>query len=160
MRIPHSVVAVGRLAVAILAVAASVVFLNAEKKTGFTIHDKAFYADANTVNFVRPGLTISIVSAKVAADGTITVDYKLADPKGLPLDSTGVNTPGAISVSFVAAYIPKGQTQYVSYATRSQTSPITKNTAIQAGADSGGTTTPVAGGEYLYTFKQKAQSAG
>ena len=160
MRIPTSVLAVGRYAVAIVAVCGSMVFLNAEKKTGFTIHDKAYFADPNTVNFVRPGLSISIVSAKIATDGTISVDYKLSDPKGLPLDSTGVNTPGAISVSFVAAYIPKGQTQFVSYTTRPQTSPITKVTANQAGADSGGTTTAVAGGEYLYTFKTKALSAG
>src|SRR4029077_17244514 len=101
--------------------------------------DKAFYASPATVNFVRPGLTIKIVSAGIAQDGTITVDYKLSDPKGLPLDPAGVTTPGAISVSYVVAYIPKGQTQFVSYATRTQTSPITKVTAIQAGADSGGT---------------------
>src|SRR5262249_40273941 len=38
----------------------------------------------------------------------------------------------------------------------SQTSPITKNTAIQAGADSGGTTQTVTLGEYIYTFRTKA----
>ncbi len=160
MRIPSSVFAVGRYGLAVLAVAGSVVFLNAEKKTAFTIHDKAYYADSNTVNFVRPGLTITIVSAKIATDGTISVNYKLADPKGLALDPTGVSTPGAISVSFVAAYIPKGQTQFFSYTTRTQTSPITKVTAIQAGADSGGTTQTLANGDYVYTFKAKALSAG
>ncbi len=157
MRIPSSVFAVGRIAVALFLVAGSMLLMGAtEKKTAFTVHDKAYYADANTVNFVRPGFTITIVSAKIATDGTISVDYKLTDPKGLPLDLTGVTTPGAVSVSFVAAYIPKGQTQYVAYTTRSQTSPITKVTAIQAGADSGGTSQTIAVGEYLYTFKQKA----
>ena len=120
--------------------------------------DKAYYADPATINFVRPGLTMTIASANIASDGTISVDYKLTDPKGLPLDRAGVQTPGAVSVSFIAAYIPNGQEQYVSYTTRAQTSPITKVTAIQAGADSGGTTQTVAVGEYIYTFKTKAAS--
>jgi OmcA/MtrC family decaheme c-type cytochrome len=154
MRISSSVSGVGLCAV--LALAAGSVVLSAEKQTGFTIHDKAYYADSNTVNFVRPGFVITIVSANVDKDGTISVDYKLSDPKGQPLDLSGVQTPGTVSVSFIAAYIPKGQTQFVSYATRPQTSPITKVTALQAGTDSGGTTQTVSLGEYIYTFKQKA----
>jgi OmcA/MtrC family decaheme c-type cytochrome len=154
MRIPSSIFAVGRYALALVVVAGSVVLVSATKKTEFTIHDKEYYAAASTVNFVRPGLAISIVSANVAKDGTISVDYKLADPKGLALDSAGVQTPGAISVSFIAAYIPKGQTQFVAYTTRALSSPTA--TAIQAGADSGGTTQTVAVGEYIYTFKTKA----
>jgi OmcA/MtrC family decaheme c-type cytochrome len=156
MRIPSSVFAAGRYAAAFVVVAGSVLLMSAPKKTEFTRHDKAFYADAATVNFVRPGLNITIVSAKIASDGTVSVDYKLSDPKGLPLDLTGVQTPGAVSVSFILAYIPKGQTQYVAYTTRPQTSPITNTTAIQASTDSGGTTQTVALGEYIYTFKQKA----
>src|SRR3954454_21145624 len=156
MRIPTSVFAVGRYIVAFSVIAGSVALISAHKKTAFTKRDKAFYADPNVVAFVRPGLSISITSTKIATDGTITVGYKLADPKGLPLDLTGVQTPGAISVSFVMAYIPKGETQFYSYATRTQTSPITKQSAIQAGADSGGSTQTVAIGEYIYTFKTKA----
>jgi OmcA/MtrC family decaheme c-type cytochrome len=159
MRIPSSVFAVGRYALAMAVVTGSVVLMSAPKKTAFTPRDKAYYASPATVNFVRPGLTIVIVSANIAQDGTISVDYKLTDPKGLPLDSAGITTPGAVSVSFLAAYIPKGQTQFVSYATRAQTSPITKVTAIQAGADSGGTTKQVADGEFVYTFKTKAAGA-
>ena len=83
---------------ALAAVAASVALMGAAKKTEFNVHDKAYYASPATVNFVRPGLTIKIVSAGIAQDGTISVDYKLTDPKGLPLDSAGVTTPGAISV--------------------------------------------------------------
>lgn len=155
MRIPSALLA-GRYAFAVTLVAGSMFLMSAEKKTGFTVHDKAYYADAATVNFVRPGLNISVVSAKIAADGTISVDYKLADPKGLPLDLAGITTPGAVSVSFIMAYIPKGQTQYVAYTTRIQTSPITKVSATQASADSGGTTQTLSVGEYVYTFKQKA----
>jgi len=141
---------------AFAAVAASVALPGATKKTEFNVYDKAFYASPAAVSFVRPGLTIKIVSASISQDGTVSVDYKLSDPKGLPLDPAGVTTPGAISVSYLVAYIPKGQSQFVSYATRTQTSPITKVTAVQAGADSGGTVKQIADGEFVYTFKQKA----
>jgi OmcA/MtrC family decaheme c-type cytochrome len=156
MRIPSSVFAVGRYAVGLLLIAGSLVLFSAPKKTQFTVHDKAYYADAATVTFVRPGFNISIVSAKIATDGTISVQYKLSDPKGLPLDRNGIETPGTISVSFVAAYIPKGQTQYVSYATRSATGLLNGKTTLQATSDSGGTTQTVATGEYVYTFAKKA----
>ena len=53
--------------------------LSSATKYGFTPRDKAYYADQNTINFVRPGLTMTIVSAKVATDGTLSVDYKLTD---------------------------------------------------------------------------------
>jgi OmcA/MtrC family decaheme c-type cytochrome len=152
---------VGRFALGFLVLAGSVLLVSApNKKSAFTPHDKAYYAEASTVNFVRPGLTISIVSGKIANDGTITVDYKITDPKGLPLDLSGIQTPGTMSVSFIAAYIPKGEPQYFAYTTRTQTSSITGKTAIQAGADSGGTTQTVALGEYIYTFKSKAVAKG
>ncbi|MBI4874693.1 MAG: OmcA/MtrC family decaheme c-type cytochrome [Acidobacteria bacterium] len=80
---------------------------------------------------------------------------KITDPKGLPLDRAGIETPGAVSGSLILAYIPKGQTQYTAYTTRSATSPITNRTAIQAGADSGGVWTQVAPGEYTYRFGTK-----
>jgi OmcA/MtrC family decaheme c-type cytochrome len=158
MRIPSSVFAAGRYALALGVLAGSVILMSAPKKTEFTVNDKAYYADSNTVNFVRPGLIIKIASASIASDGTITVNYNLTDPKGLPLDRLGVTTPGAISVSFAAAYVPQGATEFWSYTTRTQTSPLTKVTAIQAGADSGGTTTTVSDGVYKYVFKTKAVS--
>jgi len=160
MRIPSRVFAVGRYVLALAAVAGSVMLMSASKNTQFSVHDKAYYADSNTVNFVRPGLAISVVSADIATDGTIKVRYKLADPRGLALDQAGVQTPGPVSVSFVAAYIPKTGTQYVTITTRTQTSPITNVSAFQAGADSGGTTQQVGDGEYVYTFATKAVGAG
>ncbi len=156
MRIPSSVFAVGRYAAGLILVAGSLLLMSAPKKTQFTVHDRAYYADAATVNFVRPGFNINIVSAKIATDGTISVQYKIADPKGLPLDRSGIETPGTISLSFIATYIPKGQAQYVSYAARSVASTINGKSAVQAGGDSGGTTKTVATGEYIYTFATKA----
>src|ERR1035437_5146194 len=123
MRIPSSVFAVGRYALGLIVVAGSVALMSADKKTEFTVHDKAYYADANTVNFVRPGLVIKITSAGIATDGTISVRYTLSDPKGAALDRDGIQTPGAVSVSFIAAYIPQGASEFWAYTTRAQTSP-------------------------------------
>ena len=81
MRIPSSVFAVGRYALALAVATGSVLLMSAPKKTAFTVHDKAYYASEATVNFVRPGLVITIVSANIAQDGTISVDYKTCRPQ-------------------------------------------------------------------------------
>ena len=156
MRIPSSVFAVGRYALALAVIAGSVVLMSAPKKTAFTPHDKAYYASDATVDFVRPGLTLTIVSSSIATDGTISVDYKVADPNGLPLDPAGITTPGAVSVSFLCAYIPKGQTQFYDYNSRVASAATGTATATQASTDSGGTTKTVTDGEFIYTFKTKA----
>ncbi len=124
----------------------------------YTSDQKEFYADAAQVAFVRPGLVLKIVSATIASDGTVQARYTVKDPQGLPLDRLGVYTPGTVGGSFILASIPKGKTQYVSYTTRTATSPITGVTAIQAGADSGGTFKENAIGDYTYTFKTKLPS--
>jgi OmcA/MtrC family decaheme c-type cytochrome len=121
----------------------------------YTTHDRAYFLDDPTVQFVRPGLTITVQSASVASDGTITATFTVTDPQGLPLDRSGITTPGAISTSFVAAYIPKGQEQYTAYTTRAASGAAVASTN-QPAADSGGTYTTLATGQYTYTFKTKA----
>jgi len=120
----------------------------------YTPHDKAYFLP-ESVEFVNPGLKIAVQSAAIASDGTISATYTVSDPTGLPLDTAGVNTPGTISLSFLAAAIPQGQEQYVSYITRTATGTVIPSTT-QAAADSGGTTTSVGPGQYTYTFKTKA----
>jgi len=127
-------------------------------KSPYVEGEKAYYADPNLVNFVRPGLVIRILSAEIATDGTMRARVRFTDPRGLPLDREGITTPGTISASLVAARIPRGQTQYVAYTTRTQTSPITRQSAVQASADSGGRWEKVAEGEYTYTFGTRAPS--
>src|SRR5579863_1377245 len=105
----------------LLAVLTAAVGLKSAGKNPFTKHDKAYYADPKLLSFVNPGLVITINSAKIATDGTISVTYTLADPNGLPLDATGATTPGVISLAYEASYIPKGQEQYVAYTTASAT---------------------------------------
>jgi OmcA/MtrC family decaheme c-type cytochrome len=119
-------------------------------------HQKAYYADAKVVAFVRPGLVIKITSAQVGQDGKISVGFTLTDPKGVPLDRTGVTTPGAISLSFIAAYLPKSQSQYVDYITRSATGAVS-GTVTQAASESNGTFT-AAGDGYTYVFATHAPS--
>jgi hypothetical protein len=150
------VFAVGRYALALVAITGSVVLMSAPKKTAFTAHDKAYYASEATVNFVRPGLTMTIVSANIAQDGTISVDYRIADPKGLPLDRDGITTPGAVSVSFLV-HISRRDRRSFTPTPRAPDQPHHQGDGDsgwrgfrrdhQEGGD----------GEYLYTFATKAK---
>ena len=172
MRIFSLILKARRYALALLLAVSALVVVGAprlglvgfSKRSGYTIHDREFYLAANTIQFVRPGLNISIVSASIASDGTISTDFKVTDvpPKGTapqPLDITGVNTPGPISVSFLIASIPKGQAQYISYITR-LVSPAAgggiPRTQATGESMTAGTLQTVAQGEYIYTFKAKA----
>ena len=108
---------------------------------GYSKHEKAAYLDQNLVNFVRPGVKVKIASAAIAKDGTITARVNITDPKGLPLDRDGITTPGTVSMSLIAAYIPAGQKQYLSYTTNTAKASQPGNTnpsQIQAANDSGG----------------------
>jgi OmcA/MtrC family decaheme c-type cytochrome len=158
MRIPSSVFAVTGKALVLLVVAGSIVIVsgqrNATKPTN--PHDNASLAPQATVEYVNPGLNFSVVSASIASNGTISVDYKITDGTSLPLDLNGILTPGVVTPHFLAAYIPAGQQQYSSYITTVATAVSGGATATQAAADSGGTTTTVAVGEYVYTFATKA----
>jgi OmcA/MtrC family decaheme c-type cytochrome len=117
-------------------------------------NQKASYANPNLVAFVRPGLVIKITSAQMDQGGAISVQFSLTDPQGLPLDRTGVSTPGAVSVNFIAAYIPSGQEQYVDYVTRAATGAVS-GTVTQAAAESNGVFTAEGQG-YRYTFSTHA----
>jgi len=125
------------------------------KKHAFSKHDKAFYADSALIDFVRPGLAITINSASISGAGVISVTYTLTDPAGLPLDASGVTTPGAVALAFVASYIPKGQEQYVAYTTGPATGKVL-GTITRPSFELGGTPTSVGPGQYEYTFKAKA----
>ena len=119
---------------------------------GYTKHQLGYYLDLNQVSFVRPGLKFTIQNVIIGDDNKMRVTYLITDNNGLPLDRLGVVTPGSVSTSFVGAYIPQGQSQYVAYTTRTQTSPITDVSAVQASADTGGTQQQVGEGTYTYTF--------
>jgi OmcA/MtrC family decaheme c-type cytochrome len=126
----------------------------------FTTRNKAYYMDEQQAAFVRPGLVIDITNGEIANDGTMKVTFKLTDPKGLPLDRAGVVTPGAVSVSFIAATLPNGQDKFQAYTTRVQTAPANSErpgqSAIQAAGQNNGTFRQIAEGQYEYTFSVRA----
>ena len=68
--------------------AVTAVAISVQSATGppRSARSKAFYADKNLVAFVRPGLVITVNSAEVAGDGTISTTFTVADPMGAPLD--------------------------------------------------------------------------
>ena len=144
-----------RAAVVALTLAVSLVLVSAEKPV-WTANDKAYYADAKLVDYVRPGLVVKITNAEITADFTIKAWVKFTDPMGVPLDLDGIETPGVISAGLIAAVIPDGQRQYTAYTVRTRTNSSTGFTATQATSDSGGTWQKTGPGEYLYTFGTKA----
>jgi len=146
-----------RLALAFMLVACSALLVSSTKPP-YSDNEKAFYADEALVNFVRPGLVFKIQGHEIAADGTVKARFAITDPRGLPLDREGIQTPGTVASSFILARIPAGQRQYVSYTVRTQTSPITGRSAIQATGENTGRFERVAEGVYTYTFIQKLPS--
>jgi OmcA/MtrC family decaheme c-type cytochrome len=142
---------------ALIAAIAALSLTSASKRT-FSPREKAFYADDAVVNFVRPGLVITVTGAQIANDGTITATVSITDPAGLPLDRLGTTTPGPVSLSLIAATIPKGQEQYTAYTNRTVTGVPNGVSAVQASADSGGTFTQVNPGIYTYQFATRAPS--
>jgi OmcA/MtrC family decaheme c-type cytochrome len=114
--------------------------------------------NGSTNSLGKTGIVPKIQSAAIAQDGTITVRVTTVDSNGIPLDRLGVATPGPVSMSFIAAYIPAGQSQYVAYTT-SVSKPslnLTMPPQTQAANDSGGKFTTNDIGDYTYTFKTKA----
>lgn len=141
--------------IAVCFLVGSAVVLSSSDKPTFTRRDKAYYLSPDVIAFVRPGLVTKITAVNIAQDGTVQVKFKVTDPQGLGLDRTGVTTPGAISTSFVIAYLPRGENQYVSYITRPATNAQTGFTTQQPAADSGGTYQDNGNGQYTYTFRAK-----
>ncbi len=122
----------------------------------WTSADRAFYLSDREANFIRPGLVLKILDAQIETNGVIRTRFRITDPKDQPLDREGIVTPGPVAISFIVGVIPKGQTQYTSYITRVQISPITNRSATQATSDAGGTFEKLAEGEYRYTFRAAA----
>lgn len=134
---------------------ATLCMTGASKKHEYSPHEKAAYADASLVEFVQPGLVITINSAKIDSDGTITTEYTLADPSGRPLDAAGVTTPGAITLGYIAAVLPNDKEEYTAYTTHTNSGPAVASTN-QPGPDSGGVVTVTGPGQYEYVFHTKA----
>ena len=156
MQVSSSVSRISRIFLVLLLVAGSVALVGSNKSP-YSPHDKAYWAPKALVDFVNPGLKITINSANITNAGAISVTYTITDPTGLPLDAAGVTTPGAVSLTFIAAYIPKGQEQYVALTTASATGKvlgtITRPTFEEASTPGQAGSAP---GQYTYTYKATA----
>ena len=62
-RVPRSIASALRLVLALTLVVGSALLFSSTDKPAFTVRDKAFYADSNLVNFVRPGLVVKITGS-------------------------------------------------------------------------------------------------
>jgi len=105
----------------------------------YTSKDKEYYLSTEQLLFIRPGLELEIIEVIIPADTQLEVTYRLSDPSGLGLDIDGIYTPGPIDVlRYSLTYIPQGEEKKV----------------VIAGFlyDSGGTTTALGDGKYMYKF--------
>ena len=118
----------------------------------YSSHQAEFYLSAQQLAYVRPGLNINVVGVTIPEDRRPVVELTFTDDSGKPLDRLGVDTPGAISISFILARYDAQKIEYTAYTTRPQTSPITGNTENQASTDSGGTWTDLGIGHATYRF--------
>lgn len=120
---------------------------------GYSAQQLEAYLSPQQVEYIRPGLKITVSSITIPEDRRPVVDVSFVDDMDQPLDRAGKVTPGAVSISFVLAYYNPQARDYVAYTTRTQTSPITGQSAVQASADSGGTWEDVALGRARYRFR-------
>jgi OmcA/MtrC family decaheme c-type cytochrome len=118
----------------------------------YTAGQMEAYLTAQQTSYIRPGFNITLVGITIPADRRPVVEVTFTDDANQPLDRLGQVTPGACSASMILAWYDAPHRDYVSYTTRTQTSPITGNAAVQASADSGGAWTTVALGRYSYRF--------
>jgi OmcA/MtrC family decaheme c-type cytochrome len=123
----------------------------------FSVNQLEYYLSDDGIAYIRPGLKIKVNSVTIGSDRKPVVDLTLTDNFDQPLDRLGKTTPGAISISCILAWYNPATRQYVSYTTRSATSPATSPkpnvTVTQAGTDSGGAWTDWEAGHTAYVFK-------
>ena len=104
--------------------------------------EREAYLTPDQLDYIRPGLRVTIVSvAKVAAGQKPVVDFTLTDDFGNPLDRTGATTAGVITYRFTVA--TWDGTYYTNQIVTSAGVPSRDNT---------GTTQTVDIGHYIYTF--------
>jgi len=56
-----------------------VVLMSAPTTTGYTVYDREYSLAPDAIQFVRTGLNISIQSAQIGSDGTISTDFQIKD---------------------------------------------------------------------------------
>ncbi len=102
------------------------------------------------------GVNVTINSVTVAADATVTVDFKMLDDQGSPVDSKGVYSLGTAMPRFGLGNLGANGAQYVSLIKSSRGSPTMLNTA-SAGNGTLTESSPRSG-QYTYVFPKTPAS--
>lgn len=126
-------------------------------KLTFNSSQLEFYQSQDVINYIRPGLQVTVNSVTIGSDGRPVVDVSFTDALNQPLDRLGQTTPGPLSISFIGAVYSPNTRQYTAFTTRVATaappSPTPGVTAVQASTDSGGQWTDLGTGHATYKFK-------
>ena len=118
----------------------------------FSTKDKRAYLDQGKMSYIRPGLNLSIDRVEVGDDRSVTVTFRVMDDLGVGLDLNGVETPGVVSTNFLLGALPREGGHYTSYINRTQTSPITDQSATQPTSETGGELAQIEQGVYSYRY--------
>jgi OmcA/MtrC family decaheme c-type cytochrome len=122
---------------------------------GMTLSAKAIddtQADKMKAEYIRPGFTILVDGITIGDDLRPEVHLRFVDDKGQALDRAGLVTLGSISTSFILTYYHPATRDHIAYTVRTQTSPFTGVSAVQASSDSGGSWTDTGLGSAIYKF--------
>jgi OmcA/MtrC family decaheme c-type cytochrome len=125
----------------------------APPQQAYSPNEKEHYLSVDDFGYIRPGFHIKVNSVTIPSDNRPIADLTFTDDLDQPLDRAGKVTPGALTINLVLAWYDGAARQYTAYTTRTQTSPITNVTAIQAAADAGGTFTDLELGHATYKFR-------
>ena len=110
----------------------------------YTPADKEYYLTESQLDFIRPGLKVTIGAVTDMAPGKKpSVEVTMLDDLNQPLDRTGGTTPGVVSVRFVPAVFDVASNYYTNLLESSNGNPTRDNT---------GTWSDLGGGKYKYTF--------
>ena len=111
----------------------------------YTPADKEYYLTESQMDFIRPGLKITIGAVTDMAPGKKpTVEITMTDDLNQPLDRLGGTTPGVVSVRFVPAVFDIASNYY--------TDLLVSATNGQPTRDNTGTWVDMGAGKYKYTF--------
>ncbi|HSC86277.1 MAG TPA: OmcA/MtrC family decaheme c-type cytochrome [Polyangiaceae bacterium] len=101
-----------------------------------------------------PGLVLTLGKVDVSDSGVATVEFTIADDRGVALDLDGYFTAGAVQPRFILSWLGEDSNgdsrQYTAYTTRQREGG--GNTVTQSYYDDGGTFETLDLGKYRYTF--------
>ena len=113
--------------------------------SAYTPEQKEFYLEQAALDFIRPGLKVTIGAVTDIAPGKKpSVEVTITDDLNMPLDRTGGLTPGVVSMRFIPAVWDAEKFVYTNLLVAAATGFPTR--------DNTGTYVDLGPGKYKYTF--------